>query len=262
MDYSYKIIGRGDIPLLCVHGFPFDNSMWDLVAEEISSDFRIIAPDLRGMGKTPPGEGNCVTMAELAQDLAILLDALDVEKCVYCGLSMGGYVGWEFCERFFDRLLGLILCDSNAGCDTPEAAANREVTARRVETEGPAFLADAMMGNILAPETMENRLEIVAWYRRMIETNNAQGVAAIARGLGKRRDFREKVAQITLPTLILSGEADILSPPAAMKTLAARMPHAEYVPIAHAGHLPPLENATETASAIRDFCRREITVHS
>lgn len=258
MKYHYNISGSGDLPILLVHGFPFDHTMWDLLAAEISSDFRIIAPDLRGMGQTPPSEGNCVTMAELAQDLANLLDTLGVEKCVFCGLSMGGYVGWEFCEKFPHRVSAFILCDSNAGCDTPEAAANREITAQRVEAEGPAFLADAMIGNILAPETVENRPEIVAWYRRMVESNNAQGVAAIARGLGRRRDFREKATRLGLPVLILSGEADVLSPPPAMKVLAASMPDAKYVQISHAGHLAPLENPQETAAAVREFCRKLI----
>ena len=239
--------------ILCVHGFPFDHTMWLPLADELRGDFRMILPDLRGMGRSPCEAGNTVTMRELADDLAKLLDTLGVEKCVFCGLSMGGYVGWEFWQHHADRLLGIILCDSNAGCDTPEAAETRRKTAERVLAEGPGFLADGMMERILAPETVAHRPEIVAHYRRMVTENNPQGVAAVARGMAQRRDFREDVKHLTLPVLILSGEHDVLSPPAAMRTLAESMPNAVYTPIAGAGHLAPLENFVKTAEVIRAF---------
>ena len=213
----------------------------------------MILPDLRGMGRSPCGPEDTATMRSLADDLAKLLDSLGVEKCVFCGLSMGGYVGWEFCEHHADRLVGIILCDSNAGCDTPEAAETRRKTAERVQAEGPGFLADGMIERILAPETVANRAEVVAHYRRMVTENNPRGVAAVARGMAERRDFREIVKTLALPVLILSGEHDVLSPPAAMEALAKTMPNAVYAPITGAGHLAPLENPVQTAKEIRTF---------
>lgn len=256
LNYFYQDTISGRLPILCVHGFPFDHSMWGEMADEMGDDFRMIAPDLRGMGKSPCSAEETVTMKALADDLATLLDALAVEKCVFCGLSMGGYVGWEFWRRHKDRLLGIVLCDSNAGCDTPEAAENRKKTANRVAAEGTGFLADEMIGRILSPETVASRPEVVAKYRRMVTENNPRGVAAVARGMALRDDFRDEIKRLTLPVLILSGEADVLSPPTAMKILAESMPDAKYVAISGAGHLAPLENPVETAAEIRGFCQR------
>ncbi|MDO4550430.1 MAG: alpha/beta fold hydrolase [Planctomycetia bacterium] len=253
---KYFLDSGSGLPILCVHGFPFDHTMWDVLAERISEDFRIIAPDLRGMGKNPQPVADVVMMAEFADDLANFLDMQGIKKCVFCGLSMGGYIGWEFWKRHADRLYGIILCDSNAGCDTPQAAENRERTAQRVLKEGTAFLAEAMIGNILAQKTVLEKPEVVAHYRRMVEENAPRGVAAAARGLGMRRDFREMVKCMNLPVLVLSGSMDVLSPPERMRELVAEMPGAVYVEIPDAGHLAPLENPEDTAREVEAFCRQ------
>src|SRR5438094_4929210 len=117
-------VGQGT-PILFVHGFPLDHTMWRHQIADLSSDFRCIAPDLRGFGQSSVTAGT-VTMEQFADDLAELLEALHVtEPIVFCGLSMGGYIAWQFARRHAPRLKGLILCDTRADPDAPEAAADR-----------------------------------------------------------------------------------------------------------------------------------------
>lgn len=252
MRLNYQESGDGECVLLCGHGFPFDHTLWDAQRTALSARFRIITPDLRGFGASPVG-GRLTTMADMADDLAELLDTLNLAKCVYCGLSMGGYVGWEFWNRHADRLSGLVICDTNARADTPEAAANRLATADRVEQENQTALLTAGIGKLLAPENIAANTPAVAIYRRMVETNNPQGVAAAARGMAQRTDFTARLSEIKLPALVIAGEVDALSPPAAMRTLAAAMPNARVVVIPNAGHLTPIENPAAVNTAIGEF---------
>lgn len=254
MNLYYEEKGTGEV-LLMIHGFPFDHTMWDEVRELLSDTFRVVTPDLRGMGKSPVVESQKVaTMAELADDLAELLDQLGVEQCIYCGLSMGGYVGWEFWQRHSERLKKLILCDTNASADTPENAAQRLVVADRVEEEkSVAFLAESMATKLMTPQTLAEKPAVVAKYRQMVEENAPLGVAAVARGMARRQDFRPRLKEVDCPVLVLTGESDVLSPPETMRELADALPHGYFTAIPQAGHLVPMENPLAVAAAIRHF---------
>jgi 3-oxoadipate enol-lactonase len=132
-DVALSYVDRGTgIPLLLVHGFPLDHSMWSHQIEELSSFGRVLAPDLRGFGQSGVTEGT-VTMERFADDLAALLDAVGVgEPVVFCGLSMGGYIGWQFWKRHPSRLRALVLCDSRAAADSAEGARARRQSAEKV----------------------------------------------------------------------------------------------------------------------------------
>ena len=150
-DGSLKVDdrGSGDV-LLLVHGFPLDHSMWAGQMEVLAQDYRVIAPDLRGFGQSSSTSGT-LTMETMADDLAKLLDVLNVtEPIVFCGLSMGGYVAMQFWKRHPQRLRGLVLCDTRAMGDTPEAAANRQAMAEKVIKEGSQVAADAMLPKLFA----------------------------------------------------------------------------------------------------------------
>lgn len=257
MKLNYEKSGDRGPALLLGHGFPFDHTMWSAQLAELSRDFVVIAPDFRGMGKSVPSGNRVTELAELADDLAELLDDLQIEKCSYCGLSMGGYVGWEFLSRYPHRLESFILCDSNAGCDAPETARNRLKTAERIQEERScAFLADGMKKNLMTDQTLAdegNPDGVFARYRRMVTENNPQGVASVARGMARRRAFTDVLSSIRIPMLILAGEQDVLSPPGAMKELADAIPNAKISLIPHAAHLAPMEQPDCVNQAIREF---------
>jgi pimeloyl-ACP methyl ester carboxylesterase len=266
-------------PLLFVHGFPLDHTMWDAQVETLSGRHRIIAPDLRGFGQsgvTEPGKGDrhllceapegpfrqkvpvtfshTATMELFADDLAGLLDAMAAgQRVVLCGLSMGGYIAFAFCRRYAARLRGLILCDTRAEADTPEAAAARLETADRVLGEGPGFLADSMLPKLLAPQTLAERPETVAAVRKMILGSDPRGIAAALRGMAQRPDSTPLLSAITCPTLVLVGELDKLSPPEQMQALARQISGSQFVVIPNAGHMTPVEQPAETTAAIESF---------
>src|SRR5437588_1423727 len=154
----------GNLPvLLLVHGFPLDHTMWKYQLDGLADVARVIAPDLRGFGRSGVTPGtvspdtlspDTVSMERYADDLAGLLDALKIgEKIVFCGLSMGGYIAWQFWRKYSSRVAKLILCDTRAAPDTPDAAKTRLTTAERVQKTGTQALAELMLGKLFAPAT-------------------------------------------------------------------------------------------------------------
>lgn len=257
MRLNYEKRGTGPV-LLLGHGFPFDHTMWEAQLAVLSDEFTVLAPDFRGMGKSPASGQPLTSMADMADDLADLLDSLSIEKCTYCGLSMGGYVGLEFWNRHADRLERFILCDSNFRADSPEVAANRLKTADRIESENScAFMAEGMKKNLMTDETLGDAdSPVLAVYRKMVSENNSAGVAAAARGMAQRHDFTEDVSRFEIPVLILTGEKDVLSPPEAMAAAARSIPGAELAVIPAAAHLSPMENPEEVNRVIRTFLKK------
>lgn len=243
-------------PLLLVHGFPLDHTMWAGQIAELSNSVRVIAPDLRGFGSSPT-RGEKATMVQFADDLAALLDHLAIrEPVVLCGLSMGGYIAFQFWRKYADRLRGLILCDTRAAADTPEAAAGRHAMAERVLREGPGPLVDAMLPKLFAESTRQQRPEIVEGLRRVMMANDPRGIAAAARGLAERPDMTAVLAEIRCPTLVVVGQSDAISPPGEMRGIASAIPGADFVEISAAGHMSPLENPAEFNAAALKFFQR------
>jgi len=249
---NVNVSGQGR-PLLLVHGFPLDHTMWREQIDELSSGCRVIAPDLRGFGKSDVTEGK-VTMQQLADDVAALLKALQVDQPVtFCGLSMGGYVAWQFCLRHSKMLERLILCDTRAVADTQEIAEFRLETAEQVARDGSTRLIENMMGKLFADESLSNSREFVEHTRQVMLATDPAGIAAALRGMAERPDMRNHLKDIHVPTLIVCGEHDVISPPEEMQEIASQMVHADYVEIAAAGHMAPLENSLAVNTAIREF---------
>ena len=242
-----------DAPILFVHGFPLDHSMWREQVADLSRDHRCLVPDLRGFGQSTVTEG-CVTMEQFADDLAELLDALAItEPVVLCGLSMGGYIAWEFARRHAARLRGLILCDTRAVPDSAEAAANRLKLADDVVRVGPELVANAMLPKLLSDRESTRRTELKDDLRRVILATDPRGIAAASRGMAERADARPWLAGIGCPALVIVGEQDVISTPAEMSEIAKRLPNAIFRVIADAGHLAPLENPPLVNDFMRSF---------
>jgi 3-oxoadipate enol-lactonase len=247
--------GRGR-PLLLVHGFPLDHSMWQGQIDALTHDCRVIAPDLRGFGRSPATAG-IVTMERFADDLAATLDRLEIHTpVVLCGLSMGGYIAWQFWRRHRARLAALVLCDTRAGADAADVARGRLATAERVLREGPGVLADTMLERLFAPATLAHRPELVEAARRMILNTSAAGAAAALRGMAERLDWTDQLGQIDVPTHVVCGQNDVISPSAEMQALASRIAGSQFTLIPDAGHMSPLENPAAVNAAIRSLLRR------
>ena len=253
-DISLNVFDRGrGTPLLLVHGFPLDHTMWQGQIDDLSAVCRVIAPDLRGFGQSSVSAGT-IRMEQFADDLAGLLDGLGLrEPVVVCGLSMGGYVAWQFAQRHRARVAKLILCDTRAVADSAEAAAGRLKTAERVLAEGSAVVAESMLGKLFAPVTLQKQPAVVEATRQVMLRTSPQGIAAALRGMAERADFSGKLNEFDWPALVICGEHDAIATAEEMRGIAEKMPQAKFVPIQNAGHMAPLEQPIAFNSAVREF---------
>jgi 3-oxoadipate enol-lactonase len=253
-------IDRGALqPVLLVHGFPLDHTMWDAQIESLSKHARVIAPDLRGFGQSPLGPVDPtrgITMERYADDLAELLDELKLgadQPIIFVGLSMGGYIAWQFVRKYPARVRALALLDTRALADTDEARAGRLKMAENVGEWGSGRVAEMMGPKLAAASTFQTQPEVIAALRRVVETTSPAGIAAAQLGLAARPDMTSLLPEITIPTLVVVGAEDAISPPAEMQAIAAAIPNAEFVIVPHAGHMTTMENPAAVNQAIRTF---------
>jgi 3-oxoadipate enol-lactonase len=226
--------------------------MWREQIAAFGSRHRVIARDLRGFGKSPAASK--VTRESMADDVAAILDALGIrEPIVLCGLSMGGYVAFQFWRKYRERLRALVLCDTRAVADTPEAAQGRREQMKRVGSEGMQPMATAMIGKLFAPRTGANQAQLVERERNTMLSADPAGVTAALEALATRPDVSRNLPEISCPTLVVVGEHDAISPVAEMRTLAAAIPNAEFVVLDDCGHMSPLESPRAFNRALEEF---------
>jgi pimeloyl-ACP methyl ester carboxylesterase len=255
IELAFEDTGTG-LPVLLVHGFPLDRTMWKAQREELCDEFRVIVPDLRGFGESQVIPG-VATMEAMADDLAGLCNHLGLTgKIVLGGLSMGGYVAFAFARKYRDRLAGLILCDTRARPDSPEAKENRRRVAERVRREGPGFIAEEMIPRLCCESTFRNHPEVIEKIRQMILSAPPEGVAAAALGMAERPDSTDLLPALSCPTLVLVGQFDAISPPEEMEAMTRTIPQSQFVVIPDAGHLPPMEQPERVTQAIREWLRK------
>ena len=252
---SCEVRGTG-LPLVLLHGFPVDREMWAAQVEALGREFRVIAPDLRGFGKStiePADVDSGLGMDRYAADVMAMLDALGVvQPIVLAGFSMGGYAAWQIALHHAKRLRGLVLCDTRAVGDTEDAAAGRLKMAKSVLEENSAEPALAMLPKLLSPETLEKRPEVVAGVKAMILRQSPEAIAAAQRGMALREDVRDELHRIHCPCLGIVGSADVISTPQEMQAIIGSLPDARLVEVA-GGHLTPMENADAVTAAIKEF---------
>ncbi|MCE9555349.1 MAG: alpha/beta hydrolase [Planctomycetes bacterium] len=245
--------GQGP-PLLLVHGFPLDHTLWQNQIEPLAANYRVIAPDLRGIGQSSAVSAAPLTMAAFADDLANLLDAIEVREPIhYCGLSMGGYIAWEFWRRHPQRLRSLILCDTKAAADTPETAATREQWAVDVLRSGTTVVEQAILPKLMAPATYQQQPAVGEQVRRMLLDTRPETFAAGQRGMALRIDMRPYLGEIRLPTLLIVGSEDAISPPQEMHAMAEAIAGSRLITIPKVGHLTSLEAPDEFTAAVLEF---------
>jgi 3-oxoadipate enol-lactonase len=249
---SSEARAAGAWPVVLLHGFPFNRSLWRGQVESLSASRRVVAPDLRGHGETSLTEGPA-TMEEMAEDVAALLDELKVERAVVGGLSMGGYVALAFLRAHPSRVGALVLADTRAQADTDDARRTREETAQRALSAGMEPIADAMLPKLLAPATREQRPDLAARVREMILGTRPEGAAAALRGMALRRDQTDLLETINVPTLILVGSEDAITPPSDSEAMRAKIAGARLLKIEGAGHVSNVERPGEFDRALAEF---------
>jgi pimeloyl-ACP methyl ester carboxylesterase len=250
-EIEYDVRGEGPA-IVFLHAFPLGQFMWDRQVAALEATHRVARFDARGFGGSPPGDGP-LTMDRIAEDAATLMDHLDIEKAVVAGCSMGGYAAFSFVRRHAHRLTGLVLQDTRPAADTDEARANRSALASRVLEEGAAAAAEAFLPKLVGETTKRENPGLVSDLRERILGTSPQGIARALAGLGGREDSTDTLRRIQIPTLVVVGEEDVLTPPSEAKKMAAAVAGSRLAVLPGAGHLSNLENPSAFDDALGSF---------
>ncbi|GGW18086.1 alpha/beta hydrolase [Streptomyces capoamus] len=240
------------VPLVLVHGHPFDRTMWQPQLAAFAAGRRVIAPDLRGYGASPVTPGT-VPLSRHAQDIADLLDHLGVDTFALAGLSMGGQIVME-CHRLLgDRIRGLVLADTFPAAETPQGRRDRAAMAERLLAEGMRGYADEVLDKMVAPYADP---EVKAHVHRMMTATSPEGAAAALRGRAERPDYRDLLTRVTVPALVVVGADDTYTPVSDAEAMHAALPDSTLHVIEGAAHLPNLERPEEFNRALAAFLAR------
>ena len=253
VDLSYTERGRG-MPLVLLHAFPVDSRVWAAQIEALSGKFRVIAPDFRGFGQSKSSD--TFSMDSLAEYVHGLLEAIRAVPCVLAGISMGGYVALSYVRKYPTELRGLILVDTKAEGDTAEQKEARQKMVELVRAKGAAAVADQMIPRMLAPDAASTRPEQARALREMIEDCPPLTIEHGLLAMRDRPDRSPILPSIAVPTLIVVGDADAITPVSMAESMKGQIPHAELSVIPGAGHLSPLEQPAQVSRAIEQFMGR------
>lgn len=245
VELYYEEFGQG-FPVILLHGFPLNHTIWMPVVERLQSHARVITPDLRGHGKSPATDGD-YSMRLMAEDIHALMNRLDISKAVLVGHSMAGYASLAFARAYPGRLAGLAMVASQAEADSPEKRQARYITAEEVGRKGVRRVAKSMLPK-LTP-----RKELAADLLEIMLKTPKTGVVGALKGMGERPDALEWLAEIEVPVVVIAGEQDVIIPMERARTMAQILRRGWLVEIPEAAHMPMLEAPQAVADAIRQL---------
>ncbi|MEP0862599.1 MAG: alpha/beta fold hydrolase [Ignavibacterium sp.] len=241
--------------IIFIHGFPYDHTMWNLQIEALKEKYFCVSYDIRGLGESPAGDGQ-FTMEAFVDDLDVIINHLKLDKPVLCGLSMGGYITLRALERMQDKFSAAILCDTRSEADSNEGKLKRAAGIKRINTEGLAPFAKDFITNCFAEDFRQNKKDELERIINKSSEFNPVGVKGCLLAMLSRTDTTQNLSQIKIPTLLICGEKDALTPPSVMKEMFHKIPNAEFVEIKNAGHMTPIENPDEVNKAIINFLNK------
>jgi pimeloyl-ACP methyl ester carboxylesterase len=246
----YEERGSG-LPVVLMHGFPLDGRIWTAQLDALSKQYRVIVPDLRGFGRSK--SNTPFTMKSLAEDICSLLRSIGAIPCVLGGFSMGGYAALAFAKEYQSDLRGLMLIDTRAEADTAEGKTGRQKMIDLARTSGSKAVADQMMPKMLAPATAKNQPAVAQQLQQIMETASALTIEHALAAMRDRDDQTAFLPSIAVPTLIVVGQEDAITPPKMAEAMNQQIPRSNLVIIPDAGHMSPMEKPQEVTRAMQDF---------
>lgn len=252
---AFDDAGNGTVPVVFLHGFPFDKSMWHGQMEALRSSYRLVAIDIRGFGASDDPE-SIPTIDRYADDVIMLMDDLSVEKAVLCGLSMGGYIALNAQKRYPERVPALILCDTQCNADTPEGKEKRYQAARAIEAGGADEFRDGFVKKVFCKKTYTDLPDVVAAIRKVVVSTSAPRLVAGLQALAERSESCSTLRNITVPTLIICGKADSLTPVAQSEFMHQQIGGSSLRIIENAGHVSNLEQPDEFNRHLKGFLEK------
>ncbi|MBK6990197.1 MAG: alpha/beta fold hydrolase [Bacteroidetes bacterium] len=253
----YDDFGTSEIPIIFIHGFPFNKETWQPQVEFLRARHRVIAYDIRGFGKSTSGKEES-SIGLFADDLIDFMDALQIKKAIVCGLSMGGYILLNAAHRYPERFEVLVLCDTQCNPDTAEGREKRFDSIKKIEAEGLGDYADASVKNLFCKNTFDTNKKLVSDIHETILTTSPSAISATLSALANRSDTCPILSEISLMTLIICGKEDVITPPAKAEILNTGIKNSSLVIIEEAGHLSNLEQVDEFNHALGKFITKTL----
>jgi len=248
-------VGEGrNVPVVFLHGFPLSSEIWLPLRDTIAGQWRFLAPDLRGFGRSDKPEGP-YTMDTLAEDVLGIADALGIQRFVLAGHSMGGYVAFRIVARAPERILGLALICTRAEPDTEEARARRRQGMDVIRTRGPGAFLDSFLPSLVGGTTKATRQGVLDRLREIASGVPDHVLAACLAGMMERPDSRPLLPEIRVPVLVVAGDEDALIPPDHARSMAEQIPFGRFVLLQRCGHTPSLEVPEEFTREVEAFLR-------
>ena len=253
-DIFYEVLGSGP-PVVLLHPFPANHDLWKPAVQALVSHYRVVLPDLRGHGDSGIGVG-AATMEKHAADIARVLDHEEVRRAAFVGVSIGGYALFEFWRRYRARVEALVLCNTKAQADTSEARAGRLQAAVQVMELGTEPFFQSMLPKLVGKTTYNTRPDLVEGALRMMRKMSPEDVAMVQRGMAERPDSVETLKTVNVPTLVVTGDEDILTGVPEAELMRRNIPGSQMKVIGRAGHYSPWEQPEDVGKLVRQFLDR------
>lgn len=230
--------------IIFIHGFPLNKSMWNEQLNRFGNQYRTIAYDVRGHGESSISDGQ-YNLDLYVEDLVALISHLELEQPIVCGLSMGGYIALRTLERYPGLFAAVILCDTQSAADDNKRKEKRFKTIKKIKEEGVRGFCEEFSTSLVSEETYSEHPEKVQRIRDMICSNSAVGICGTLSALASRPDLSDMLSDIKIPTLLLFGEEDRITPPETGMVMQRQIPGSKFYLIPEAAHLPNIENTGE-----------------
>ncbi|WP_394991043.1 alpha/beta fold hydrolase [Emticicia sp.] len=249
---SFDDFGKSDIPIIFIHGFPFDKSSWQPQMKFLKKTHRVIAYDIRGFGASISND-EPESIYLFSNDLVKFMDALAIKKAIVCGLSMGGYILLNAVHRFPNRFEAIVLSDTQCIADSEEAKEKRSKSISQIKAEGLKKFADTFIANVFCQNSLDNKKELVEEIRNIILKTPQRTVIGTLEALAQRSEMCASLHEISVPTLILCGNEDIVTPPIQAELLYGKILNSSLHIIQNAGHLANLEQPEQFNKHLTSF---------
>ena len=248
----YDDKGKGQIPIIFIHGFPFDKQMWQPQIQLLSKTNRTIAYDIRGYGKSEAGT-QMPSIGLYADDLINFMDALEIEKAIVCGLSMGGYILLNAAVLCPERFEAIILCDTQCIADTPEVKESRNKLITKIIAGKKADFAEEFIKKAFCKETLDHKQDVVERVRKVILATSSVSITGSLGAMADRPEVCSQLNKISIPTLVICGEYDTVTPPEQSTLLHKSIKNSKMHLLKRSGHLSNLEQPEEFNQQVLQF---------
>lgn len=251
-DLSYDDIGEGKVPIIFLHGFPFDKSMWKSQLDALKASNRVIACDIRGFGQSSD-EDTMLSIDLFAEDLIDFMNELRIEKAIICGLSMGGYITLNAARRFPDRFEALILCDTQCNADNDDVKAKRQSAIEGIEENGPAEFNEKFLLSVFHKDSITKKESLVKDLRKVVNANTPNIIINGLNAISQRSETCSVLDKIEVPTLIICGRDDQVTPLTQSEAMHSQIEDSVLRIIENAGHVSNLEQTEDFNTQVIDF---------